>query len=260
MTSPNTNLAEITAFLRGKGEGAAQIAAIEGNMQVESGFSPTAYNANENAIGIAQWELGRKVNLDRYAAQTGGSEASLQTQLGYFWQEATGPYKSVLDQINSSNDVATDAAVWDSGYEGSLGTTRSQRVSAAQSLYQQLVSGGVPTVVTPGAGSGSGSGSSATPAGDITTQSVNWIKGGFDLLTGNLPGTIGDLFGGASSSVAGKITSGLVNLLLPFVIQGAFLAGGLALVVLGLYSAAQPVREDAQQAVQSAAPLIAAAA
>lgn len=214
MTTSDSNLAQIDAFLAAHGEGTAQRAGIEANLETESGWNPGASNSAEGAIGIAQWEGGRRTGpngLDAYAASTHGSETSLQTQLGYLWSELTGPYQSVLSAINGTNDPATVARDWDvgsggvnsgTGFENSSGSTTQTRINNARTLYAQLGAGGI-----------AGGATSATSSG---AQSLTDAQG-----IGN-PLNIG---------------KDAINSVRTIVFTGLFVLGGLGLVAAGLYKA-----------------------
>lgn len=199
-----SNADKIAAFLAGKGLSKPDIAGLMGNFQVESSFNPAALNKKEGAIGIAQWERGRRTALDQYAAQTGGSEQSLATQEGYLWSELSGPYSSVLDAIRGMTDPAQVAAYVDAKYEVSAGTSRAKRVADAQAIYQQMQAGGTLGGITT-----SGSAGTSTSGGAKS------------------------LLGIPSASDIGKI-----------VFEGAVVFGGLALIVVGLARATQPARDS----------------
>lgn len=119
----------------------AGVAGALGNMRVESGgdnFPPTAYNSSEGAIGICQWEKGRRVALQGYAAARGLSESDLTAQLGYMWVELTSAFAHVRIQGMAARDPRAFAAVWDAEYEISSGSTRSERENYAAQYYQTL--------------------------------------------------------------------------------------------------------------------------
>lgn len=202
-----SNADKIAAFLAGKGLSKPDIAGLMGNFQVESSFNPAALNKKEGAIGIAQWERGRRTALDAYAAQTGGSEQSLATQEGYLWSELSGPYSSVLDAIRGMTDPAQVAAYVDAKYEVSAGTSRAKRVADAQQIYQQMQAGGTLGGIT-----------TSGPTTGTSTSSGSGVQ---------------NLLGIPSASDIGKI-----------VFEGAVVFGGLALVVVGLARATQPARDS----------------
>jgi hypothetical protein len=142
-----SNLAAVLSFLQGKGLTPAQAAGVAGNLQVESGVNidPAASNAREGAVGIAQWEGGRRAALDAFAARTGGSETDLGTQLNYLWSEFQGPESSAYRKLLATNDPASAAAVVDQFYERSSGAARAQRVADAQAIYNGQPAGGSST-------------------------------------------------------------------------------------------------------------------
>jgi hypothetical protein len=162
-----SNLDTILAFLQGKGLTPAQAAGVAGNLQVESGFNPAAYNAGEGAIGIAQWENGRRTALDNFAARTGGSETDLGTQLNFLWQELTGSESGALAQLRQAGDAASAASAFDQYYERSSGGSRSTRIADAQKIAGGDLSAGA------GTSSGGGSGGS----GDSIASSMGGLFG-----------------------------------------------------------------------------------
>lgn len=97
-----TNIDTIVKFLSGKGLNKTQIAAIAGNFQQESGFSPTALNPSSQAYGLGQWLGSRYDSLVSYCQSTNQSIDSLQAQLEFFWKEFTGPAKCNIAYIDSS--------------------------------------------------------------------------------------------------------------------------------------------------------------
>lgn len=142
--SDNGTTSEETIYeylTRTLGFSAAGAAAALGNLQVESGFDPTASNPKEGAIGIAQWENGRRTSLDTYAASQGGSETDLGVQLGYLGRELSGAYSGVLAAMRSATDPTAAAAIWDANFEHSDGSTRAMRIADAQTIYGQISSG-----------------------------------------------------------------------------------------------------------------------
>ena len=102
-----SNLATIVSFFKSKGLPDYLIAGIVGNLSVESGFSPTAYNAGEGAIGLAQWEGGRRTALQQWAAAHGGTETDLQMQLSFLWHEmnTTDPSARLANVISARSPV-----------------------------------------------------------------------------------------------------------------------------------------------------------
>jgi hypothetical protein len=144
----------IMAYLRGQlGLSSAQAAGVAGNLTVESNLDPAAYNAGEGAIGIAQWEGGRRTALQQFAAAQGTTETDLSTQLAFLGNELHGSESGALDQLRSAGDAGSAAAAFDQYYERSSGSSRSTRVADAQAI-----AAGQP--ITSGSGSSSSGGSS----------------------------------------------------------------------------------------------------
>ncbi len=164
-----SNVSIIVGFLRVKGLNDAQIAGVLGNMSVESGFSPTASNAAEGAIGLAQWEGGRRIALQQYAAVHGSTERDINMQLGYLWRELQTSEHGAYNSLLSAQTASDAATAWDVNFERSAGTTRQQRIEAAQRFADTLGAGGVPTSADqnslPDSGTGQGT-STGTMTGD----------------------------------------------------------------------------------------------
>jgi hypothetical protein len=175
-----TALDEIMAYLEGTLHlTPAQAAGVAGNLQVESGFSPTAYNDKEGAIGIAQWEGGRRQALDAYAAATGGSETSLATQLGFLGQELHGSEAGAFTALLNTSDAGSAAAVFDQKYERSSGSARSKRMADAEAI-----AGGHPTATGDSTSStSSSSSSSSSSSGSIASGIGGWMDLGGTLFT-----------------------------------------------------------------------------
>jgi len=256
------NESTIYAFLNSKGLSASQSAGVLANLQAESGFNPGIEGVNDggpgvSAIGIAQWEGGRRTALRTYAAAHGGKETDLNMQLGYLWTELTGPYAGFFARFRSTTDPGTAAAYWDvgpggtnsgTGFENSSGSTTGTRVGYAQSIYASIQSGSL----KPGAigaingdagtiaGLAAGTDSAAAAAGGGTSGS-SWT----DVLPWNW----------ASAGVGG-----IVNAVLAFAMKMGFVGAGLVFVVLGAYRASGPAREKATEKAGQVAGAAAAVA
>lgn len=217
-----SNEQTIANFLASKGLNPAQVSGILGNLQVESGFSPTAANSSEGAIGIAQWENGRRTALDAYAKSVGGKETDLSVQLGYLWHELSGPYASVLSTIRGQSDPAAVAATWDSSYEISAGTSRTQRVANARTIYQQLTGG-------------------ASLAGGGTATLTSADSSGAAGITSPISG-IGGVLGGITTGWVKDV----INSVLPFAVRLGFVGLGGGLVLLGTLDLTKKAGVDLQ--------------
>jgi hypothetical protein len=195
--APASNLDRITAFLKGKGLTAAQIAGVEGNLQIESGFSPTAYNPGEGAIGLAQWEKGRRANLQSFAKEHGALAAILGTS------------------------TAADAATaFDQKYERSAGTSRQKRIDAAANIFAGGVVGGSGQVNT-GAGS-------AQPAGAFSMP--GWLDGLGSLIVPGW-GAVGTDPGGALSGVTPSAIGATLG---RWIVDGLLIISGIVLVIVAI--------------------------
>lgn len=271
-----SNQSTITTFLRGKGLTTAQVAGVAGNLQIESGFSPTAYNPGEKAIGIAQWEGSRRTALQAYARKAGTSETDLKTQLGFLWHELTTSESGALAALRATSTPAAAAASFDKRYERSSGAARSARESAATVIARTLngtggkVKGSAPagpattgttatTTLDPtswdprtwpgevGGAIGGGLGAAGGAIGDVAGGLGSAIGDGIGAAAGQIAGATGD-------AIAGVFTSAPVRDLMT---RGVFLALGLGLVAIGAAKLAAPAKSTASQTI---APIAAAVA
>lgn len=195
MTTPSStadqNLATIYSYLKSMGATDIAAAGILGNMQVESGFSPTAYNPNEDAWGLSQWELGRLTALQSYATNLKEDFKSLTAQLGFFNDEVTSSYAGAWKQINTATTPQQAASIWDNQYEKSSGSTDAQRQANAAAIYSQIQAGQIPTV------SVSNLPQSPSQPGPTST-SFNWQQFGTDIADASGVGLASSLLGGIS--------------------------------------------------------------
>lgn len=116
----------------------AQIAGCLGNIQVESGFNNTAQNLLEAAIGFCSWEGNRRVNLQAFAAARGTTETDPQTQVDFMWHELLGSELVAYTAWRATTSASAAASVWDALYERSAGTTRQERIDAANAWMAKL--------------------------------------------------------------------------------------------------------------------------
>ena len=108
----NNNVPQIIwDFLTAKGLGSTTVAAIIGNIGVESaGFQLDALSSDGHAsYGLCQWTAGRKENLFNLASQMGKDPSDIDVQLAYLWQELTGSHKHALDATVACGDNLEDA-------------------------------------------------------------------------------------------------------------------------------------------------------
>lgn len=116
-------------------------AGVLGNFKVESGFSPRAYNAGENAHGLAQWEGSRWPALQQYAARRRLDPLTLPAQLGFLRMELTHGYSSTLDELRSTSDPTTAAHYFQRDFEGSSTASLPDRERYARQIYAQIRAG-----------------------------------------------------------------------------------------------------------------------
>jgi hypothetical protein len=135
-TGQKAEASKIYEYLIQKGFTPAQAAGILGNMQVESGFDTGAYNPAEGAIGLCQWEGGRRTALEAFAA--GRDIGDWHTQVDFMMSELSGSESGALGHIKSAQTPGDAAAAFDQFYERSSGEARGQRVANANSIAQTL--------------------------------------------------------------------------------------------------------------------------
>ena len=123
-------------FLHNNGLTDAAACGVMGNIEVKSGGNTEAYNSNENAIGIAQWEGSRRTSLQQFAAGMGAHETDLTAQLNFLkWESGQ---RGNWQTVNASTTPGAAAAYWDEYFEVSAGTTRQQRIVAAEGFFAAL--------------------------------------------------------------------------------------------------------------------------
>lgn len=169
-----SNLSVIVDFLEGKGLSKNAIAGILGNLKVESGFNPGAYNAREGAIGLAQWEGGRRTALQHYASQHGMKETDLQAQLGFLDQEMR--QRGTYAELQRAGTAGQAAALFDQHFEVSAGTTRNARILGANEFYSTgTIKGGNASF------SGATAGADAVPTMSTTQRAASIKQGAGEL-------------------------------------------------------------------------------
>jgi len=140
-------------------------AGVLGNLKVESGFSPHAYNAGENAHGLAQWEGSRWPALQQFAARRHEDPLSLPAQLGFLRMELTHGYGSTLDELRTTSDPTTAAHYFQRDFEGSTVDSLPLREQYARQIYQQIRAGKPLTGGPVGSGTAGGKISTSRPTG-----------------------------------------------------------------------------------------------
>ena len=150
--SANTFPNDKTAFdfFRSKGLSADQAAGVVGNLDQESGDSPTCYQGPNGCsttpvsgypgAGIAQWSRGGRWDTDSndnataFAKQQGTSLNSEQTQLNFIWYELSNKSYG-LSTLEQQTSVTGAAGAFASGFEMCGTCAQTKRNQYAQNAY-----------------------------------------------------------------------------------------------------------------------------
>lgn len=111
---------------------------ILGNMQTESSFKTNAYNKGEGAIGLCQWEGGRRTNLENFAKQEGKPVTDWHVQVDFMMHELKGSESGAWSKIQQTSTPEDAARAFDKYYERSSGAAREQRAGNAASIDQKF--------------------------------------------------------------------------------------------------------------------------
>jgi len=106
-------------YLREKGLGDVQIAAIMGNIWAESMWDPAAQN-DIKASGLCQWYAGRFTRLQQLAASEGLDWTDVGVQLELLYTEYTEGFGTdwySKEAFDAATDVHDAVAIWARGYE-----------------------------------------------------------------------------------------------------------------------------------------------
>lgn len=96
---------------RGLSMSSVMAAGILGNLEVESGFSPTASNGSH--FGIAQWDGGRWARL----LHSYGNPYLLSSQIGFIFEELSSDFHSAYLALKKARTPAAAAAAFALHYE-----------------------------------------------------------------------------------------------------------------------------------------------
>jgi hypothetical protein len=123
-----------------KGLTSFQSAGIVGNLDQESGVSPTAVQGGGPGRGTAQWSVGGRWDTDNgdnavaYASQHGQSVWSLQLQLDFIWYELTTFSGYGLAALRASTNVSDATIAFETRFEGCGQCAESTRISYAKAV------------------------------------------------------------------------------------------------------------------------------
>lgn len=115
-----------------------QAAGIVGNLDQESGMSPTAVQPGGPGRGIAQWSVGGRWDTDTndnataYAKAQGASLSSLSLQLDFIWYELTTFSSYGLAPLRQSADVTAATIAFEKDFEGCGNCQEATRISYAK--------------------------------------------------------------------------------------------------------------------------------
>jgi hypothetical protein len=188
----------------GLGLSDTQAAGVLGNIEQESGFSPTAENGSSGAYGIAQWAFERRAGLEHYANTQGKDKSDITIQLEYMKLELTegyeptgvGSYRStVYEPLKAARTMEQAVLVWLESYEkpcpnpvtGSCEDEMRRRLPFAQNWYDKFAGSGGGGSVSGGCG---GSLSGGLPSGDskeLAQKLLPYIRDGKISCNGQAP-------------------------------------------------------------------------
>lgn len=121
-----SNEEKIRSILKKDGWTDTGINALLGNLQEESKLNPGAYNASEDAIGIAQWRLKRKAEL-----QSRPDWKTLEGQMAFLLMEMKRDFPAIYSQMKNATDLGYATSLMDERYEISSGEARGRRLANA---------------------------------------------------------------------------------------------------------------------------------
>ncbi len=127
---------DIYDYFVDKGFTPAQASGILGNIQTESSFKTNAYNAGEGAIGICQWEGGRRTALENFAAEQGKPVTDIHVQLDFIMYEFTHSESSAYAAVKNAQTPEAAAQAFQSKYERSA--SLGDRAANAAQWYNRL--------------------------------------------------------------------------------------------------------------------------
>jgi uncharacterized protein (TIGR02594 family) len=118
----------------------AQAAGLVGNFMQESGESldPTAFNAHEGTIGIAQWRRERRARLQAFAAQRGTTETDFHVQLEFVMHELNGREAHAKAQIQACTTPEQAAIAVRAHYERAQPDHDSHRIAFAREVADRF--------------------------------------------------------------------------------------------------------------------------
>jgi len=134
-------------FFVGQGLTQAQAAGIVGNLDQESGDSPTAMQQGGPGMGLAQWSIGGRWDTDSgdncvaFAAGAGESVDSLTLQLQFIWFELQKFPEYGLGSLRASTNVTDATVAFMTDFEACGECDQSNRMMYAEAVLAAYGSG-----------------------------------------------------------------------------------------------------------------------
>jgi hypothetical protein len=121
---------------------------ILGNMMTESSFKTDALNKHEGAIGLCQWEGGRRNDLVAFAHHEGKPVTDWHVQVDFMMHELQTKESGAWARLEHANTPQQAAAIFDQYFERSSGEARHQRMANAEHIFHQIASDPTPAVAS----------------------------------------------------------------------------------------------------------------
>lgn len=169
-TDASQNAKPIWDFFIGKGFSPEQTAGIMGNFQHESGLNPDQHQIGGPAYGLAQWEGGRRTNLEQFASDQGKDVSNLGLQLDFVMHELNGDEGRAYSEIQKQTTVPGATISWLDYYERAGVRAEEERKQNAEDFFARFSNG-----------SGSGPGSGPSSGTTTCTNSSGQVVGDYSL-------------------------------------------------------------------------------
>lgn len=127
---------KIADFLLGKGMPIEGVAAVLGNIEIESTFRNNEVYAGH--YGLIQWSDERFENLQKLAKKNGKDWTDVDSQLEYMWSELCGNYAPVKKNLMAAKNVNSATDFFRLNYEKCGEQGAQDRRDAANKWYKEL--------------------------------------------------------------------------------------------------------------------------
>ena len=125
-------------YFVGKGLSELQAAAVVGNLQQESGISPTSVQPGGPGRGIAQWSVGARWNVSHndnlasFSREHSRSLLALTTQLDFIWFELETFSQYGLSALRDATSITEATLVFQRDFEACGTCAQSRRLAYAK--------------------------------------------------------------------------------------------------------------------------------